>query len=832
MRGLWLSQFVQQVVGSGVNGVMTPTKSYHSKSLRSIRQTIGRFLRVWPNLLFALLGLSLLPIHAAKAQTEAQAASGPPFHIAVLVNSGSVKPCYDNGVIAAIEKMTSLAQEEINKAGGVNGRPIEVRLIDDEDLTEKTIVNVREALKDKQLLGIIGLSNDFTARAVFASLRDELEQSKIPFVTSISDNTIFNGLTNVFSTEPSRQQEGLPIIAAFIQHLKMSHVGFVGLAGSDESEDVGNQLLSKLGFDNLLWDIQLKRRSGRLDAAQLAEAVKLAGQPMTGKNGKEQPTSMLVVDLQRDRAGQFIKALMDARVTPGLFITGDINEISKDIVNNYPNAIYQLAWDELPEVYNNRLLELVGEEKPDQGLFAGRLSLERLPEVYENRMKGLVGNERQHQWVFTDKKRLDSPGWQNGACKERQLTGRPNPLEPDNMRAIMLGAQNADLVAMIATAARKANGDMEIADRRAAIVKEFIETYADGKGAFKGRLRNWSFVPDKRTATRRPLITILPRGLGRLQLAPVQFARVRNQKLRQIDTLYLDIDLVRAHSIDDNRKSFLADFYVAMRGSQNAKIENIEFANAYIDPRTGGRQLSIDVLHAGGPSDVYPSTMRIYRVSGRFLFKPKLANYPFDSQQFSLELQPKSGKLPFIVQPPPLELRDKDLVTDSWIQRQQYVGYSADFIPVVDAFTHEPSVVPFYTASFTWKMKRETTDYFLRVVVPLAFILIVAYLSIFIPQSHLEAIVTIQITALLSAVALYLSLPKLESESATISDRIFVFDYMMVSFMIVISILRINQRIAKRKWLDGMLSFIHIFIIPVVVLLMIFSVYQVSSLQA
>ena len=64
------------------------------------------------------------------------------------------------------------------------------------------------------------------------------------------------------------------------------------------------------------------------------------------------------------------------------------------------------------------------------------------------------------------------------------------------MRAIMLGAQNADLVAMIATAARKTKGEMDIIDRRAAIVRGFIETYADGKGAFKGRLRNWSFVPD------------------------------------------------------------------------------------------------------------------------------------------------------------------------------------------------------------------------------------------------------------------------------------------------------------------------------------------------
>ena len=47
--------------------------------------------------------------------------------------------------------------------------------------------------------------------------------------------------------------------------------------------------------------------------------------------------------------------------------------------------------------------------------------------------------------------------------------------------------------------------------------------------------------------------------------------------------------------------------------------------------------------------------------------------------------------------------------------------------------------------------------------VPLGFILFVAYLSIFIPRTHFEAIVTIQVTALLSAVALYLSLPKLDS---------------------------------------------------------------------
>ncbi len=788
-------------------------------------------LRIGLQAIIAMLSLCFALTGSVQAQSDAKAASGPPYQIAVLINSGSAQPCYDNGIVAAIQKMTSLAQEDINKSGGVHGRPVEVKLLDSADQATTTIANIRQALADPQLLAIVGLSSDVIAWSVFDELKQELLGSKVPFLTSVSDNTLFNGMMNVFSTEASRLQEALPIIAKFIQHYNMNHVGFVGLADSNGSREVGGGLLARLGFDNLLWDRRLRSEVGKLDAKELAAVVQQTATPMTGKNEKESPTSMLVVDLQGRKAGQLIKALHDAKVTPAIFLTGSINDISADILNVYPNAIYQLAWDELPEVYNNRLLELVGDEKPDQGLFAGEISLDRLPEVYENRVKGLVGNRRQHEWVFTDRKNADSPGWASGFCKERPTNVLPNPLLPANLLAITAGAEKADLVSLISTAARAASKRATIAERRAAILKELRETYADGKGAFKGRLRNWSFEPQKRTATRRPLITILPNGLGRLQLAPVQFARARDQKLRKIDTLYLDIDLIRVHSIDDNRKSFLADFYVAMRGSEHAKIDNIEFANAYIDPRTGGRQLSIDVLHPGGPSDVYPSTMRIYRVSGRFLFKPKLANYPFDSQQFSLELQPKSGKLPFIVQPPPLQLRDKDLTTDNWILRDQYVGYSADFIPIVDAFTHEPSVVPFYTASFTWKMKRETTDYFLRVVVPLAFILIVAYLSIFIPQSHLEAIVTIQITALLSAVALYLSLPKLDTDAATISDRIFVFDYMMVSFMIVISILRINQRIAKRKWLDGMLSFIHIAIIPVIVLLMVFSVYQVSALQ-
>jgi hypothetical protein len=181
------------------------------------------------------------------------------------------------------------------------------------------------------------------------------------------------------------------------------------------------------------------------------------------------------------------------------------------------------------------------------------------------------------------------------------------------------------------------------------------------------------------------------------------------------------------------------------------------------------------------------------------------------------------------VQPPPLELRDKIVIASGWDPKAQYVGYDEDFLPVIDAYTHEPSVVPFYKVSFVWMMDRQTTDYFLRVAVPLGFILFVAYLSIFIPRSHFEAIVTIQVTALLSAVALYLSLPKLDSDTATLSDRAFVFAYLILSIMISISIMRINPLLGRRRVADLTLETLHVAAIPAFVALGAYYVYGLSA---
>jgi presenilin-like A22 family membrane protease len=80
----------------------------------------------------------------------------------------------------------------------------------------------------------------------------------------------------------------------------------------------------------------------------------------------------------------------------------------------------------------------------------------------------------------------------------------------------------------------------------------------------------------------------------------------------------------------------------------------------------------------------------------------------------------------------------------------------------------------------------------------------------------------------LSAVALYLSLPKLESDSATLSDRMFVFAYMIVSLMIFISILRVNRRMANPT-ARAILKFVHIVLIPASVVAATYYVYLMSG---
>ena len=738
-------------------------------------------------MLFGCLCLAMFswaaPSHALK---EAAEASRPPLSLAIFVSSRK-DLCFDPGDVAAIRRLAVAEQDRINASGGILGRQLKLQILDDTRLPQRTIANVRGVLANPNTVAMIGLSNTAHAKETFDALGSAIGASGIPFLSDITVNSIFAKHTNVFTMRPSQDDERVPVLGQFIMARNVQRPAFVGLKDMLFSSSLGDGLKSFGGRVRLVADHRLTLENDKLDPAAIAAVI---------ADLKQKGTDMVFLAVGSNRTPPVLAAFVAAGLTPPLFVTGRIETILESGAPEYPGDIFQLAWDSLPDIFNERLRERIV-----------RNGIEK--------------------WVFEGGKVAEAPGWASGECRPRP-NAVPYVFDSRNMRAIGRGTEYGDMVALVAEALKSANPKSNTARLRAHLLTRLKTTYAAGRGAFRGSFENWSFRPGSRAADRTPFIIMRPKGLGSSQLAPVQFVRLKADKLRRIDTLYLDIDLIRTFRVDDNDKSFFAEFYLSMRGRKDASINQIEFANGFLDPKTNDRQINIRILHDGRPSDVYPEEMKIYLVSGKFMFEPRLASYPFDTQRFAINIQPKSSDAPFIIQPPPHSLRDKAVNTDGWDPKDHYVGYDQDFVPTVDAWTHQQSIVPFYKASFVWVMERQTTDYYLRVVVPLAFILMVTYLSIFIPQSHFEAIVTIQVTALLSSVALYLALPKVDADGTTLSDRIFLFIYMAVSLIIGISILRVNRSVAHAPWLRKALGLAHIVLIPALVAGMAFYVYRAS----
>jgi hypothetical protein len=647
---------------------------------------------------------------------------------------------------------------------------------------------------------LIGLQSSDRAREVFKELGPRISGSGIPWLSSIFATNLIADYPNVFSMSGSQEEESIPVIAEFVKEKKFSRPAVIGLKGQPFIEALFKGLEEKKGFPPLVDKHLLalpgadskSRQNANFDPGEIAKAI----EDLKSKN-----PDIVFLSVGGWRVPAFLKELEKAGISTPLFVTGRLDDIFRSPAVSYSGDVYQIARDELPNLYNDRVR---------QRLF----------------------RERAEEWVFKGSRNPDAFERVENGCEERTAKASSDVLSRSNLRATGIGFESRDMIAMIADILKSAKPALDpddVAGMRKSILEELPAFFASGKGVFKGSLEDWSFRPVSRTSVRTPFIIARPKDLHRQQLAAMQYAPLKDNKLRKIPTLYLDIDLIRISRIDDTEKSFGADFYLSMSDENNPNIDMIEFSNAFLDYKTNSRQITIQPLHEGGESDTYPSHMKVYAVSGKFMLDPSYKSYPFDVQRFTIDLRPKRGDAPFIVQPLQQELREKPFDAEGWDSRDSYVSYDQDSISIFDTKKLEPSVVPFYKSSFAWVLKRSATDFYLRVVIPLFFIAIVAYLAIFISIAHFESIVTIQVTAFLAAVALYITTPKVNSDTATILDRIFVFNYMIFSLMIVISILRVNKFVLSTLHLKRTLAILHVVFIPVFVVIMVFYVYGVGG---
>ncbi len=678
------------------------------------------------------------------------AAAGEPLTVAIHVSSDGNR-CYRPGLVAAIRHFTERFAEEVNGAGGIHGRRLSVALFDDFENASTTVSNVRAALDIPGALAMLGVPSSTRGRAVFEQLGARIAESQVPFITEMSLDAIFAEHANVFTMASSVRNE-LEVVQQMIARGGYQRPVFVGLDDDLYSFALEEGVANSPDGPGLAARLRVPVRDYRLEAGESQAAARQIAdaQPdLIVASIHSGPTATLLNDL----AALGVEA-------PVLVLLGRIASVTRNLAEaGYDGTILQIAREGVPNVYSERL-------------------------------RGRIWREPGARWVFEDVRNETSPGWEAGRCIASPETAARQIHDPANVRAIGRGTQYRDMLALIVQLAREAPAGSDVADLRRH-VSERLRRFTEGRHVLKGLWRDWSFTAS-RTAADDTLILSKSPDDGAVVLSPMQYQRI-NGALQTTATLYTSIDLIRLAQIDTNAQSFDAEFYLTMKSADNRlTIDDIEFTNALRAPTGEGKLISVREIHSGDKRSNFPEGVRLYKVSGRFVFEPELSRYPFDTQRLSVSFQAQSTAQSFLIQPPERTTRSSDLSVDGWRLVDSYVGADQDIIPTIGTSLSERRIVPFYKFNATWVASRIAIDYYTRVIIPLGFILLVTYFSVFLPHQRFDSTMGIQVTALLSSIALYLALPKIDTDQATLSDKIFMMTYAAVALMIGLSILKDN----------------------------------------
>lgn len=667
------------------------------------------------------------------------------YTIGVILNNLELTPSDMEVTQLVIKRKVDL----INHQGGVNGRELRVKYLDDKGTPEGARKVVRETIQDEHLIGYVGCWSSTRAKAV----SEIIGPARMPFIGGYALTTLFGQYPTMFTAE-----RGIRDVAARFDLLLRKgykRLAFIGKAGD-------------------LYSIAMLDRMEEL--------------------AKNDPSVQMVLKKWYPANGPANKAAYDT--------------LLQQLTKEKPDFLL-LTFESGTTSLILRQIRLAGIKVPvftalgDLGLVVSQLEPGLAGELYDLNVVGIPGtlNLRMQEQIPT--------------LMHQVVPGETLELQ------VNFGARMADSIGILAEAARSEGSD-DGKDIREQINKG-LGTFKDGGRIYRGWFEDWFFTEDQAIAG-NVLLAWKPPGLPRHILAPEQFMRL-NDTLREVPVFFTHMSMVEINRVSDTEGSFYTTFYMEITSTSKNAMQQIDFTNAARSETSHEYLLDIKPIRMnileGNPA-LYNY---MYKVSGKFMFEPDLKTYPFDTQKFSIRFQPVSATQPFLVQPSITALNDSVFEVQGWNYRSQFVGYDHDIISYVNTFTDQQHTLPYYKFSYTYLLSRARADFFLKVLVPLLVILIVTYFSVYIPMLGFETLESIQVTALLASIALYFSAYKPEMEYATVSDKIFIFTYIMITSLIGTSILQFVKR-EKEDLASKMAKAYQHFVFPVIIL--VFTLIMVS----
>lgn len=146
------------------------------------------------------------------AATDGEAASGEPIRIGAVLGISGRFAFVGEGQQNALQ----LAQDEINEAGGIAGRPVEFVIYDDEVNDTKTVQLTNRLIGEDNVVAIIGPSITIPALAIAPIV----EREQMPNIT-LTSAAIWEeqDATYIFQTTPREEIETLSILAFLANEL-------------------------------------------------------------------------------------------------------------------------------------------------------------------------------------------------------------------------------------------------------------------------------------------------------------------------------------------------------------------------------------------------------------------------------------------------------------------------------------------------------------------------------------------------------------------------------------------------------------------------------------
>lgn len=378
------------------------------------------------------------------------------------------------------------------------------------------------------------------------------------------------------------------------------------------------------------------------------------------------------------------------------------------------------------------------------------------------------------------------PGAQNARFLEQiQQFQKSATAAPEAIAQVSIAGRIADEIGLLQEASQVKTLPKNTSVR--AKINAGLKEYINGSRIYRGWLADWYFTPEHAYAG-ETMLAWKPRG----QIVPILAAKQylhTDSGFQQRPVLYTNLNLEEISQVNDDEGTFNASFYLEINTENNLNIKNLDFTNAVRNEINHEPLIETKLIRSKKDTLRYRFYNYLYKVSGQFFFEPDLRQYPLDRQKFPISLQASDPDQVFLVQPTKKELRDTVFQSTGWIYKGQYMGYDQDIISTANNFYGKQKNIPYYKFSYVYLMKRAPIDFFLKTLVPLLSIIIICYFSVYIPPREFEALAGIQVTGLLSSIALYFSTYKPEMQYATTSDKIFIFMYVMITTLIGTSIL-------------------------------------------